>query len=143
MTSTCSCGKFPPTRAKILSRVLVIDDEPLVRWALVAGLQHAGFDAVAAGTPEEARALARQAPGPDVVLFDIDLWGTDPAALLDEIRSASPHGRILILAVEGRDVALPPLDQVEVIRKPFDLHAVVRRVEAALICPAHGEKLAV
>jgi DNA-binding response OmpR family regulator len=143
MTSTCSCGKIPPTRAKILSRVLIIDDEPLVRWSLVAGLRHAGFDAIAAGTPDEARAHAQQAPAPDVVLFDLDLWGADPRALLEEIRSASPHARILILAVEGRDVALPPWNQVEIIRKPFDLHAVVGRVEAAATCPAHGQKVAV
>ena len=143
MTPICSCGKFSLTRAKILPRVLVIDDEPLVRWSLVAGLRHAGFDAVPAGTPDEARALARLAPAADVVLFDIGLWGADPRALLEEIRSATPHGRILILAVEGRELALPPWDQVEVIRKPFDLHAVVRRVEAGLTCPRHGEKLAV
>lgn len=142
MMSTCSCGKIPATRAKIPSRVLVVDDEPLVRWSLVAGLRHAGLDAVPAGTPEEARAVARQYPVPEVVLLDHGLWGVDPRTLLEEIRSAAPQARILILAVEGRDLT-PCGDNVDVVRKPFDLHAVVRRVQAALTCPTHGEKLAV
>ena len=143
MTPSCSCGKFPATRAKIPSRVLVIDDEPLVRWSLIAGLRHAGFDAVAAGTPDEARAFMRQLPAPDVVLLDIGLWGVDSDALLEEIRSAVPNARILMLAVEGRDVAPSSGKEVEVVRKPFDLYAVVGRVESALTCPTHGERFAV
>lgn len=143
MNSSCSCGKFPTTRAKILPRVLVIDDEPLVRWSLVAGLQHAGLDAVPAAAPDEARALARQVPRPDVMLLDVALWGVDPRAFIEELRATAPHGHLLLLAVEGRDVDLPPWDDVEVIRKPFDLHAVVNRVRAAVFCPTHGEALAV
>ena len=142
MKSTCSCGKFPATRAKNLSRVLVIDDEPLVRWSLVAGLRHAGIDAVAAGAPEEARAITRQVP-PDVVLLDISLWGVDTRRLCEEIRLAAPASHIMLLAVEGQDVLPPAWDAVDVIRKPFDLNAVVSRVEQVLSCPAHGAKLAV
>lgn len=141
MRSTCSCGKFPATRAEILSRVLVIDDEPLVRWSLVAGLRHAGFDAVAAGTPDDAISLVGQRPTPDVVLLDHGLWGADPRRLLEDIRQSAPRSRILLLAVEGQEIALPPWDDIEVIRKPFDLHAVVDRVEAILLCPAHGARL--
>lgn len=143
MISTCSCGKNPATRAKISPRVLVIDDEPLVRWALLAGLRHAGLEAVGTGSAEEAAAMAAQVPAPAVVLLDIVLWGADPDRLLDEIRSAAPHARILILAVEGRDLPDGPWHQVDVIRKPFDLHAVVRRVQAALRCPLHDIEVAV
>lgn len=141
MGSRCSCGEFPATRAEVLSRVLVIDEEPLVRWSLVAGLRHAGFDAVAAGTPENAIRLAGERPLPDVVLLDLGLWGADPLRLLEDIRQRAPRSRILLLAVAGDDIALSICDDLEVIRKPFDLHAVVDRVKSVLLCSAHGARL--
>ena len=140
MISTWSSGKIR-NGAEICPRVLVIDGEPLVRWSLVAGLRHAGFDAVSAGTREDALALAREAPQPVVVLLDIGLWGVEAGELLTAIRHGAPCCRVLLLAVEGQEV--PPLDEVNVIRKPFDLHAVVARVRAALPYSRHDAKLAV
>ena len=141
MTFTSSCGKFPEVRAEIHPRVLVIDEEPLVRWSLVAGLRHAGFDAVPAATPEEARALGL--PSPDVVLLDVRLWGKDPQHLVDEIRSICTRCRLLLLAVEGQEVPVPDWKDVDVIRKPFDLNVVVRRVAEVLASPRHGVRMAV
>ena len=107
---------------------------------MTTGLRLAGFDACAAAGADEARALARQPPRPDVVLLDAGLWDADPRQLLDEIREMSPQCRFLILAVAGQEVALPPWDGVTVIRKPFDLHEVVRLVRAALTCAVHGDR---
>jgi DNA-binding NtrC family response regulator len=135
MNSTCSCGKSPARLAEIPPRVLVIDDEPLVRWSLTAGLRAAGFDAVAAADAADALAVARQSPPPRVVLFDIRLWDTDPERLLRDLRTASPDCRFLILAVSGQDVPCAQFEGVEVIRKPFDLDEVVRVVESS-VCPA-------
>lgn len=143
MMPTCSCGKFPAEGAEISPRVLVVDNEPLVRWSLTTGLRLVGFNADSAADAAEARTLARQAPRPDVVLLDARLWDTDPRQLLDEIRQMSPQCRFMILAVAGQEVALPPWDGVTVIRKPFDLHDVVRLVQAALTCAVHGGRLAV
>jgi DNA-binding response OmpR family regulator len=139
MISIRSGGKIHEAGGEILPRVLVADDEPLVRWALVTGLRHAGFDAVPAGTPEDARRLAREAPQPLVVLLDVSLWGADPRELLATIRESAPGCRVLLLAVEGQPI--PDVEHVEVIRKPFDLPAVVARVQAALPYSAQGAKL--
>jgi DNA-binding response OmpR family regulator len=119
---------------------VVIDDEPLVRWALVAGLRHAGFDASGAAGPEEAWRPGYGAP--DVVLLDVQLWGRDPQHLFDQVRAVAPKSRILLLAVEGQEVPLPGWQDVDVIRKPFDLNAVVRRVEEVLSCPRHDVRMA-
>ena len=88
-------------------------------------------------------ALARQLPRPDVVLLDANLWDANPWRLLDDLREVSPRCRFLILLVAGQEVALPPWDRVDVIRKPFDLPAVVRLVEAAASCPSRCPKVAV
>jgi DNA-binding response OmpR family regulator len=143
MTATCSCGEFPAARTEIPPRVLVVDDEPLVRWSVTTGLRLAGFDACAAAGADEALTLARQPPRPDLVLLDAGLWDADPRQLLDQIRTMSPQCRFLILAVEGQSVALPPWDGLTVVRKPFDLHEVVRTVRAALTCAVHGNRLTV
>lgn len=137
MDTACSCGKFPARQPEIPPRVLVVDDEPLVRWSLTAGLEAVGFDAVAASNAAEALSLAQVSPAPEVVLLDLRLWDTDPVLLLRDLRAAAPGCRILCLVVAGQDP--PPCRQAEgceVIRKPFDLHEVVRQVEAA-VCPAH------
>jgi DNA-binding response OmpR family regulator len=141
MISSSSGGKIREAGGKILPRVLVIDDEPLVRWSLVAGLRHAGFDALPAATHEDARTLAKEVPPPLVVLLDVGLWGVDPRELLASIRHSAPGCRVLLLAVEGQ--AIPNMDDIEVIRKPFDLHAVVGRVRAVLPSATHDAKLAV
>ncbi len=141
MSSTRSGGKIHVSGGEIVPRVLVIDDEPLVRWSLVAGLRHAGFDAVPAGTPEDAVTVAQQAPPPLVVLLDVSLWGADPRELLANLRRIVPGCRVLLLAVDGQEV--PDMEDVEVIRKPFDLPAVVDRVKAVLPYSPHGAKLAV
>jgi DNA-binding response OmpR family regulator len=132
MNFTGPCGEYFPAHAENVPRILVIDDEPLVRWSLTAGLRLAGFDAAAAADSAQALALARQPPVPDLLLLDIRLWDADPRQLLEEIRALSPECRLLILAVVGQEVALPPWDGVDVIRKPFDLDEVVRQVESAL-----------
>ena len=141
MDTTCSCGKLPARLAKIPPRVLVVDDEPLVRWSLVAGLRAAGFAALAVTDAAEAIDLAA-ADQPDVVLFDIRLWNTDPGRLLADLRQAAPNCRFLILAVTGHEIPFARFAGVDVVRKPYDLSEVVRMVEAT-VCPAHRMKPAV
>jgi len=141
MISTCSCGDFCEGRAEIPARIIVIDDEPLVSWSLVAGLRHAGFDAVPAATLEEA--CGREQRAPDIVLVDVRLGGRDPEKLMEQMRAFAPGCRILLLAVEGQDVPLSGSRDADVIRKPFDLSAVIRRVEEALASPPHDVKMAV
>ena len=141
MDTTCSCGKFPTRLAKIPPRVLVVDDEPLVRWSLVAGLRAAGFGALAVTEAAEAINLAR-ADQPDVVLFDIRLWNTDPDRLLADLRQAAPNCRFLILAVTGQEIPCARFKGVDVVRKPYDLGEVVRTVRAT-VCDAHQVKFAV
>lgn len=106
-------------------RVLVVDDEPLVRWALAVGLAGAGFDTVAAATAAEARQLAAQWPRPDVVLLDLHL--TDWSVLFVDLRAIAPGARLLALGTRGS--VFDSLDaSLEVIAKPFDLADVVERV---------------
>ena len=113
----------------IRRRVLVIDDEPLIRWALSVGLSSAGFDAVAAADAVEARAMAGAWPPPDVLL--LDLHQDDCSRLLADLKALAPSCRVLVLGTCSIPSHRGQWQGCEVIPKPFDLRDVVERVEAA------------
>ena len=125
------CEKVLSTRGEIPGRVLIIDEEPLVRWSLVSGLALAGFEARGAGSAAEALRIAREAPPPDVVLLDLRFYDANPRALVDEIRRAAPDCRLILLATAGQE-PLPPWDRVAIITKPYDLPNVEKLVRATL-----------
>jgi DNA-binding response OmpR family regulator len=127
---------MPPTegeksltpRDKFPTRVLIVDDEPLVCWSLAAGLRIAGFDAITATTGAEALALARRTPHPTVVLLDVRLSHGDRSALLRDLRIAAPACQLRWLTTETQDPGAPIAEGMMTIRKPFDLAEVVRVV---------------
>ena len=129
MIPLSGCGKVHVERQKIPARVLVIDDEPLVRWSLVSGLRSAGFDAIAASSGDEAIRSARQSPPPEVILLDFRIFGSDLRTLVAELRAIAPDCRFLVLATAGQDVLFVSQNRLTVVQKPFDLSDVVRLVD--------------
>ena len=132
-SSTCEIVRID--RAETRGRVLIVDDEPLVRWALATALRTARFDAVTASCGADALALAESRPAPDAVLIDLELYNTDCVVLVEQIRAAAPACRILILTTSGPDVAPRAALSwagIPLIRKPFDLAAVVQLVESVV-----------
>ena len=76
-------------------RVLVVDDDDLVRTVAVDALEDAGFDVIEAATAEEAldRCEHRRA---DVLLTDIMLSGTfDGWELAEQCRRADPNLKVI------------------------------------------------
>jgi DNA-binding NtrC family response regulator len=126
------CEKVLSTRGEIPGRVLIIDEEPLVRWSLVSGLALAGFEARGASSAAEALEIAREAPPPDIVLLDLRFYDADPLALVAEIRRAAPSCRLILLTTAGQEPPLPPWDRVAIITKPYDLPNVEKLVRATL-----------
>lgn len=81
-------------------RVLIVDDDPLIRELLQSYLAGEGYEVACAGTAEAAEsALAeaeRDGPPFDLVLLDIRLPGKDGLTLTRELRVRSEIGIILI-----------------------------------------------
>ena len=114
-------------------RVLVVDDEELIRWALAQRLRSDGYEVLDAGTTAEA--LAHAETGVDLALLDYQLPDGDGLSLLKKLRELDPD--VLAIMLTGRqDVDLV----VEVMKagafdyatKPFELDDVAVRVERAL-----------
>ena len=116
--------KKSPVREIVPTRVLVVDDEPLIQWSLSTALAAAGFDPICARSALDARRLASEWPPPRVAI--IDVWpGGDVHELVDAIRSIYPPCTFIVMSTDGGD---GDAAGVITLRKPFDLTEVVRLV---------------
>jgi two-component system response regulator GlrR len=129
--------KAVQTPAPFSSRpiVLVIDDEPLIRWSLAEGLTEGGFDVQVAGTGAEARATLAAAAGKRIViLLDVRLPDVADLSLLREIRSRWPAAPVIVITAHGTDrdqADAAALGAFSFVQKPFDVTEIVRLVGEA------------
>jgi DNA-binding NtrC family response regulator len=109
-------------------RVLVVDDELLIRWALSEILSDQGHSVTQADTGAAAlRALDRADEPMDVVLLDLRLPDSDGLGLLQAIRRQSPGSAVVMMTAHGtQDIqtGARALGAYDVLAKPFDLHLV-------------------
>lgn len=114
--------------------VLVVDDEPLIRWAVREGLEGAGYTVIEAGSAREALAsLDDGAAAAAVALLDLKLPDSDDLSLLRRIRSLAPACRVIMMTAHGTPETLAEAVRegaVATIAKPFDLGRVVSLVQA-------------
>jgi DNA-binding NarL/FixJ family response regulator len=84
-------------------RILIVDDHPLTREALVSLLEQHGFDVVGqAADGMEAIALSRRLR-PELVLLDLTMPGMDGLSALPTIREASPESEVVVLTASGTE----------------------------------------
>ncbi len=107
------------------SRVLVVDDEPLVRWAIAETLRWHGHQIAEVGDAGQAlRALANPDLVPHVLLLDLRLPDCADLRLLATIRSLRPSLPVILMTAFGtpelRDEAWR-LGAFAILDKPFDL----------------------
>jgi DNA-binding NtrC family response regulator len=120
-------------REKVRSpRVLVVDDEALIRWSLSEGLGDGGYDVQQAGSGAEARVALDAADGqPLVVVLDLRLPDVADLSLLQEIRSRRPDAPVIMMTAHGTpdDAArAKALGASGFVSKPFDVAEMVQRV---------------
>ena len=81
--------------------VLIVEDEPLLRWNAVAAIEEAGFDVVEAENAIEAISILERRPDIRVVFTDIQMPGSiDGLRLAHLISTRWPP--IRIIATSGR-----------------------------------------
>ncbi len=130
-------GDNPRTREKSPQvHVLVVDDEPLVRWSIAETLRGRGFDVTEASDADGTiRAVVDQSLLPDVVLLDLRLPDCDDMSLLATLRRILPGARVIVMSAFGTPEifeAVRRLGVETIIEKPFDLDRVETLIGAAL-----------
>jgi DNA-binding response OmpR family regulator len=116
------------------TRVLVVDDEPMVRDVLARYLEKDGFDVGVAADGEEAIA-AHAATHPDLVLLDLMLPRVDGLEVFRRIRELAPATAVIMLTAKGEEtdrVVGLELGADDYVTKPFSPREVVARVRAVL-----------
>ncbi len=116
----------------IPGRVLVVDDEFLIRWSLRERLRGDGFAVVEAADAAAARG-AFHAEHFDVVLLDLRLPDSDGLGLLAEFL-ATGRSRIIVITAHGTDEMAEEalrMGALGFLRKPFDIDRMVELVAEA------------
>jgi two-component system response regulator AtoC len=116
------------------NKLLVVDDEHLIRWSLEQNLKKQGYEVVTAGSGEDALRLVREEQ-PDLVLLDIQLPGISGIDVLGKIKD---HDEdiivIMVTANSGLENAVNAmrLGAYDYVSKPFNLDELSIVVKKAL-----------
>ena len=115
------------------TKVLVIDDEKLVRWSLQQKLTREGYEVETAPSGEEGINLIRE-DGYDLVLLDLRLPGLDGVQVLQEIKNLGKEVAVIMLTADtgiARAVECMRLGAHNYLCKPFDFDEVRVALEKA------------
>lgn len=117
-----------------MKRVLVLDDEFVVRQLMVEILERAGYAVEAAARP--LRALERLAQGAfDVLVTDLVMPELSGLDVLQRVREAAPGLPVVLVTGQGTDENLAravELGAAAVLEKPFS-HAQLREAVASVL----------
>ena len=115
--------------------VLVVDDEPLIRWSIAEALSACGYLVVEAGTARGAlEEVSRASDAFGVVVLDLRLPDSDNLSLLSRLLVLAPHARIILMSAHGTGEVAEEAQArgaFGFVNKPFELSAMASMVEAA------------
>src|ERR1700741_4617000 len=115
-------------------RVLVVDDEPAIRRALLPPLSALGFDVAEASRGEKAVHMLRTETY-DAVLLDMNMPGLSGIETLRRIRTFAPRLPVLMLTVrdgEEEKVEALELGAADYVTKPFSTRELIARIRTAV-----------
>ena len=115
-------------------RVLVVDDEPIVREVLERYLHRGGFDVTTAGDGQAALD-SFEANHPDLIVLDLMLPGIDGLEVFRRIRKRRQGTGVIMLTARGEEtdrVVGLDLGADDYVAKPFSPREIVARARAVL-----------
>ena len=114
------------TPEKPALRVLVVEDELLIRWSIQETLNRAGCLVMEAADGATAVRLLQATADPvDVVLLDFRLPDSNDLQLLSKIRVLTPSSPVILMTAFGTPEVFEGARRLGVSRildKPFDIH---------------------
>lgn len=123
-------------------RVLIVDDEPMVRETLGQMLTDEGYVVDLAVDGENALDQVRSAR-PDAILLDLMMPGMNGRQFLQALRGDPDYANVPVLlmtAVHGLEVNLATLGASEVVEKPFNVEELLNKVALAVYRSRHANR---
>ena len=118
------------------ARILVVEDEEIVRRYLHRGLTHAGYEVLTAADGQEGLEAYQLAPvGIDLLILDHHLPRLSGGELLDRVRALRPNQPVLRVSADHK---LPeridawPGRSAPLLLKPFSVEQLLDAVAGAL-----------
>jgi len=116
-------------------RVLVVDDEALIRWSVAQTLLDQGFEVEQASSARHALDVVRACQGRfDVVVLDFRLPDSNDLKLLTELRQLMPRAAVILMTAFSTPEMVQgalALGAVDVVSKPFEMTDMARLVRQA------------
>ena len=107
-------------------RVLIVEDERLIRWSIAETLEHAGHVVIEAEDGASAiRSLTNLGEAVDAVMLDYRLPDSNDLSLLAHVRRLSPRSAVILMTAFGTpEITRAALDLgvYQVLNKPFEMH---------------------
>jgi AmiR/NasT family two-component response regulator len=124
----------PNTRNQLPKRVVIAEDEAIIRLDLREMLEEEGYVVVAeTGRGDEAVALVQE-HNPDLCIFDIKMPGMDGLAAAREVSSERKAAVVILTAFSQRHLIEEARDAgvLSYLVKPFQREELVSAIEVAL-----------
>jgi CheY-like chemotaxis protein len=114
-----------------LARVLIVDDDRSLRFAVAVILKQEGYQTVEAENGLDALRVLKQDAGFDLILSDVQMSQMNGIRLLEELRKDYPHIPVVMLSVykEWR-VETAAKGEVSYLPKPFSRQQLVAAVQS-------------
>lgn len=120
---------------KSAPRVLIIDDEALIRWSLAESLGERGYSVAEAVDGRTAVSAIKSASEPfDVVLLDYRLPDSGDLRLLERVRGLTPTSRVIMVTAHSSpelNRGASALGAYRVVTKPFEVESLAALVNQA------------
>lgn len=124
-------GKFSDDADFFPRHVLVVDDEPLIRWSVSETLSDLGYDVEQASDAAAALRTVTTAARPfDVVVLDLRLPDMNDLSLLGTLRQLLPGATLILMTAFGTAEIVKDARALgaTVLSKPFELDELRRLV---------------
>ena len=116
------------------AKILVVEDDPSIRYGLKHNLSYEGFDVLTASDGEEGLKLALSS-SPDLLILDVMLPGRNGFEVLKELRARGVKAGVLMLSAKGAEtdkVLGLDLGADDYVAKPFGLAELLARIKAVM-----------
>jgi two-component system KDP operon response regulator KdpE len=118
----------------VVTRLLLVDDEPHLLRTLVLNSTARGYDVSTASTGTSALGQIRKLP-PDVLVLDLGLPDVDGLDVIRELHGREPDLPIIVLSARSSShdkVLALDLGAIDYVTKPFDMNEIFARIRTVI-----------
>jgi len=110
-------------------RVLIVDDDRLIRWSLENALKRDGYRVSLARTGEEARERLEKDDF-DLVITDLKMPGMDGMEVLEEVKRHCPSAKSVLMTAFGSGEVAQEVEEygASYMAKPFQIEEFVNSI---------------